>query len=472
MKARNERGGASLAIVILAAGLGTRMKSAIPKVLHPLMGKPMAGHVIDAARGIGADRTVVVLGREFERISQALGEAPGVTYAMQREQKGTADALGAALPSLGGFEGTVVVLNGDAPLVTTGTLKSFIGNHRKAKNALSVLSFIARDPASYGRILRDATGAPRAIVERNDATADELAICEVNSGIYAIEPSALRLLDRVRANAKNKEYYLTDIVGLGLDYGMRVGVLPGGEEDEFHGINSRAELARANGILRRRVNSALMARGVTLIDPAAAYIEPSVRIGADTVVHAGVHIEGATTIGKGCTILPHARICDSTIGDGAIIKDSSLIEHSRVGKASEVGPFAHLRPDTVIGNDVRIGNFVEVKKSTVGNGTKAMHLSYLGDASLGRNVNVGAGTITCNYDGVAKHRTVIGDRVFVGSDTQFVAPVSVGAGSYIGAGSTITKDVPPDALSLSRPPQKTIPGWPSARGNKRKRKGS
>jgi bifunctional UDP-N-acetylglucosamine pyrophosphorylase/glucosamine-1-phosphate N-acetyltransferase len=447
--------------VILAAGHGTRMKSSTPKVLHTLYGKPMLQYVVEAAGRLRPERIVVVAGENRSAISDSLGGGQGTIFATQREQKGTAHALGSAVSSLKGFNGTVIVMNGDTPLVRPATLRKFISLHRRQRNSVSLLSFIAENPDSYGRVVRDESGAPISVVEQKDASPKERAVKEVNSGVYAIETSALPFIKSIKLNVKKKEYYLTDIVALAVEEGKRTGVYCIGEEEEFLGVNTRQELSRARTVIQRRITKELFEKGVSFIDADSALIAPSVKIGTDTVVYPNVYLEGKTTIGKGCVIYPNVHITDSTIRDDAIIKDSSVIEKSFIGKGAQVGPFAHVRPGSRIGPSAKIGNFVELKKSTVGKGTKAMHLSYLGDSTIGNDANIGAGTITCNYDGAKKHMTVIGNNVFVGSDTQLVAPVKLGKGSYIGAGSTITKNVPPDSLSLSRSSQKTVKGWPS-----------
>jgi bifunctional UDP-N-acetylglucosamine pyrophosphorylase/glucosamine-1-phosphate N-acetyltransferase len=454
--------GKRTACIVLAAGLGTRMKSRTAKVLHTIYDRPMLDYVLDTAAALQCSKTVVVVNRDFDTNTSS---RKGVSFAVQKEQKGTANALLSGAGALKGLKGTVLVLNGDVPLVTPATLKRFLGRHSRNKNALSVLSFNAYDPASYGRILRGDDGEPLGIVEEKDASGEQKLICEVNSGVYAFTPSALDLVKSIRLNRKKKEYYLTDIVSLCLKKGLSAGVYCVGDEEEFLGINSRLDLARVHEVLRIRKVRELLAKGVTLMDPASTHVAPQVRIGADSVIYPNTYIHGGTRIGRGCTIYPNTRIFESTINDGAVVKDSCLIEESTIGKRAQVGPMAHLRPGSVLSADVKVGNFVEIKKSTIGTGTKAMHLSYIGDANVGKGANIGAGTITCNYDGRKKHITVIGDGVFIGSDTQLVAPVRIEKGSYVGAGSTITKDVPKDSLSFSRPRQKTVEGW-----SKKKRK--
>jgi len=447
------------AVVILAAGLGTRMKSSTPKVLHNIFDRPMLSYVMDAASGLKPSKIVAVINRSMGDMGKLLKLPPMASTAIQSSQDGTANAFMSALPGLKAFRGTIVILNGDTPLITSGTLRKFVSRHKKAGNSVSVLSFHASTPRGYGRILRgpESKGRPMGIVEEKDATRQQRLITEVNSGVYAIESSALGLLKGIKRNTRKKEFYLTDILELAISGGHRAGVYPIGTEDEFLGVNTRDELQRAYEVIRSRAISSLSRNGVTFIDAASAYISPDARIGRDTVIYPNVFIHGNTVIGKGCTFYPNSRIVDSTIRDGAVVKDASLIEDSVVGMNAQVGPMAHLRPGSDIGAGARIGNYVEVKKSTIGKNTKAMHLSYIGDASVGSDVNLGAGTITCNYDGRNKFQTRIGNRAFIGSDTQLVAPVTIGDGAYVGAGSTITRNVEPETLAVSRSRQKSYP---------------
>lgn len=447
----------SLACVILAAGAGTRMKSGLPKVLHEIYGTPMLKYVLDAAGGLSPEKIIIVVSDNVDLLRDAVGRVPGLSFALQTERKGTAHALISAMPLLKGFKGSVLVINGDTPLVTTATLRKFLRLHRKEGNALSAISFAAEDPGSYGRVVRSDDGRTLRVVEDRDATPAEKPIREVNSGIYAVEPEAVSLLPSIKLNKGKGEYYLTDLVGAAVSRGLNVGFYRLGDEAEFIGINTRRDLSRAHEALRKKTIGSLLDKGVSFIDTDTVFIDPRVRIGRDTVIYPNVFLHGDTSIGRNCTIYPNVRIIDSRIKDGTKIKDSTLIEGSSIGPNAEIGPFAHIRPESRIGS-AKIGNFVEVKKSSISGGTKAMHLSYLGDAVIGKGVNIGAGTITCNYDGKKKHRTVIGDGVFIGSDSQLVAPVKLGKGSYVGAGSTITDDVPPDALALSRTKQKNIPG--------------
>ncbi len=456
----------NLNVIILAAGLGTRMKSDIPKVLHPLCGIPMIQYVVETAKKLGSEEIVTVINKNHELVRDFLKDKTSI--AIQKKALGTADALRAGIRAIKKLAPTLII-NGDTPLVREETLKRFIKRHKKEQGSISILSFIAEDPSSYGRIIRDKAGDVIAIREQIDATPEEKKIKEVNSGIYIIEPEALGLLKLIKKNINKGEYFLTDIVSIGVRKGLKIRAYPVAEEEDLLGINTRKDLSIASAIMRKRINEGFMLEGVTLINPDHTYIEKDVRIGRDTVIYPGAQIEGKSVIGDKCIIYQNVRISNSIIGNLVVIKESSAIEDSVIQDGSQIGPFAHLRPGTRIEKNVKIGNFVEVKKSSIGEGTKAMHLTYIGDAEIGRNVNVGAGTITCNYDGLKKYKTLIEDNVFIGSDTQLVAPVKVCRGAYIGAGSTITKDVPEDSLALSRTPQRHIPEWAKKHRQKAKK---
>jgi bifunctional UDP-N-acetylglucosamine pyrophosphorylase/glucosamine-1-phosphate N-acetyltransferase len=367
-----------LSCVVLAAGLGTRMKSSLPKVLHEIHGKPMLLYCIDALKRLRPDETIVVVGKEHEETRRCIGESFDVTYAVQKKQKGTAHALLSAIPFV---KGTTLVTNGDTPLVTPGTLGKFLKRHWKHGNVVSLLSFKADDPASYGRIIRDEKGLPLRIVEEKDASSKERNIKEVNSGVYAMEPGAIEFLKSIRLNRRKGEYYLTDILEIAVRKGATAGVYCIGEEEEFLGVNTMHNLARAQEALRTKTVSRMRAKGVHIIDEGSAHIGPSVNIGAGTTIYPNVYLEGNTSIGKNCTIYPNVRVIDSRAGDNVTVKDSSLIENSVIERSAQVGPFTHIRPESRICESARIGNFVEIKKSTIGKGTKAMHLSYLGDAT-------------------------------------------------------------------------------------------
>ena len=447
-----------LAVVILAAGMGTRMKSSRPKVLHEILGRPMMEYIVGAARKLKPARIIAVANPRHTGV-HGLAAAMGIEWTSQDRPLGTADAVKAAFRELSGFSGSVLVLNGDTPLITAATLKKFVRAHVSAGHRLSVLSFRASDPFSYGRIVRDGGGVPFAIVEERDLSAAMKDITEVNSGVYLIDSALAGLLDRIKRNPRKGEYYLTDLFSLAVKGKVACGVLEMGDEDEFHGVNSMKDLSRVQAIMQRRITDALMAKGVMFYDPGAVIIHPDVRIGAETVIYPSVCLEGGTVIGRGARIHSGTRIVDSRIGDNVTILDNTLIEGSRIKEDSVIGPHARVRPVTLIGKGVKVGNFVEVKNSRIGDGTKASHLSYIGDAVIGRNVNIGAGTITCNFDGLKKHRTVIGDDVFVGSDSQLIAPVRIGKGAFIAAGSTITDNVPAGALGIGRAAQKIHRQW-------------
>jgi len=447
-----------LATVILAAGQGTRMKSQLPKVLHPLAGQPLVAYPLSLARQLGAGKLVLVVGHQADRVREQLAD-PGVDFVVQAEQLGTGHALLCAEEACRGFAGTLLLLCGDVPLLQPATLERLLETHRQRRAAVSVLTAEVANPFGYGRIVRSGDQVER-IVEEKDASSEEKRIREINSGIYLFEaPAVFDALRRVGRDNAQGEYYLTDIVALAREAGETVCAVPAADPDEIMGINDRLQLAEAGAILRRRINRRLMRDGVTLVDPEATYIDATVEIAADTLVHPGVHLRGATRIGRDCLIEPGVVISDATLGDGVHVKAGTVIAESQVGNACTLGPMAHLRPGTVLAGHNKLGNFVETKKALLAEKAQASHLTYIGDAEVGRNVNIGCGTITCNYDGVNKHKTIIEDDVFVGSDTQFVAPVRIGRNSLIGAGSTITRDVPPDSLALSRAEQKVIEGW-------------
>jgi len=448
----------SLSVIILAAGRGKRMSSSMPKVLHPVLGRAMLHYVVDAVKGLRPDNIIIVVGNGADAVMGSIDDR-GVRFVRQRKLLGTAHAVKTARKALPSDSGTLLILNGDCPLITSGMLKRSLRLHKSDKNALSLLSFIDESLSGYGRIVRDDNGRITDIIEDRHTTPEERKwLRELNGGVYIMEHDALGYLGRIRKNSSSGEYYLTDIVGILVGMGMKVEAYPFSLE-EVMGINTREDLYRVTEIMRGRVISGWMKKGVTFIDPHSSIVHTTVRIGRDTIIYPDTYLEGKTSIGKGCVIYPGVRVHDSVIGNRVVIKDNTLIEESRVADGATIGPFAHLRPGCIIGRDVKIGNFVEVKKSTIEKGTKAQHLSYIGDSIVGRDVNIGAGTITCNYDGIRKHRTVIGDGVFIGSDSQIIAPVNIGKGAYVAAGSTITKDVPSDSLAISRVGQRNIKGW-------------
>ncbi|MGE5752671.1 MAG: bifunctional UDP-N-acetylglucosamine diphosphorylase/glucosamine-1-phosphate N-acetyltransferase GlmU [Deltaproteobacteria bacterium] len=443
--------------VILAAGIGKRMKSAVPKVAHPVLGQPMLWHVARAVASAGIPEMVFVLGHGRELLADTVARFGG-RVAVQERQLGTGDAARAGLSSVSARAREVVVLCGDAPLLRPATLRALIAARRKTKAAAAVLTGILSDPSGYGRVVRNTDGTVGRIVEERDADASVRRVLEVNSGAYAFDRAFLaRNLPRLTDVNAQRELYLTDLVVQALEEGKIVVPVVAGDPDEVRGINSRRELAEATGILLRTKIGALLDSGVTVVDPARTYVESDVSVGPDTVIEPGAALMGATRVGRGVRIRVGCVVENSRVDDGAQLLPYSVLNGARVRRGAVVGPFARLRPEADIGEGAHIGNFVEVKKSRVGKGSKANHLAYIGDSQIGRKVNIGAGTITCNYDGIAKHKTVIGDGVFVGSDTQFVAPVSIGKGALIGAGATITKNVPSYALALSRVEQKILP---------------
>ncbi len=445
-------------VVVLAAGRGTRMKSVRPKVLHRLAGCTLIEHVLRAADPLEAASTILVVGHGAEAVGAALnGSRNGLRFVRQEPQLGTAHALLQAETALRGARGCVVVLSGDAPLIHSRTVAAAVEAHERAGSAATVLTAEVERPYGYGRIVRHG-GRFERVVEEADATDAQRAIHEVNGGVYVFDVGPLfATLRRIDPAGPKRERYLPAILPAYRAEGLEVetvAVDPG----EVSGINSQSQLAEAGIVMRQRKNEELMAAGVTIIDPATTYIEVDVEVGADTVIHPNVILEGRTRIGARCDLHAGVRIADSTLGEGVIVLDHSLILRATVADDAKIGPFAHLRHGTVIGARARVGNFVELKEASLGAGAKAGHLSYVGDASVGDDANVGAGTITCNYDGQQKHRTTIEESVFVGSGTQLVAPVTVGKGAYVGAGSVITEDVPPGALAIARGRQVTKPG--------------
>jgi bifunctional UDP-N-acetylglucosamine pyrophosphorylase/glucosamine-1-phosphate N-acetyltransferase len=450
----------SVASIVLAAGKGTRMKSALIKVLHPVAGRPMISWPVAAAREAGSDPIILVIGHQASAVQGAFRGAPDIRCAMQEEQLGTGHAVACALDSLNGFRGTVLILCGDTPLLRAETLQNMLAYHRDNQAAITVLTALMDDPYGYGRIVRDASGHVVRIVEQKDADPEEQEIREINSGIYCMDSDFLfSNIRNISNNNAQGEYYLTDLLSIAVSKGLSCLALSTGDADEIMGVNDRVQLAEAGRVLRRRINREHMLNGVTIIDPDATYIDHGVTIGPDTIIHPGCQIGGASVIGSGCDIEQNVSITGCTIGDDCHIKAASVLEDSELGEDVAIGPMAHLRPGSKLGNKVKIGNFVETKKIIMGEGSKASHLTYLGDAEIGRDVNIGCGTITCNYDGVNKHKTVIGDDVFIGSDVQLVAPVSVGRNSLVAAGTTVTTDVPPDSLAIARTPQVNKEGW-------------
>jgi bifunctional UDP-N-acetylglucosamine pyrophosphorylase/glucosamine-1-phosphate N-acetyltransferase len=454
-------------LVILAAGKGTRMKSAVPKVLHRAGELSLIDHVLRAAAPLDAASTVVVVGHMADRIREALAKRLGLRFALQEPQLGTGHAVLQAEPYLAGLSGTVVLLSGDVPLLRARTLRALVDAHERMGAAATVLTARVPDPSGYGRIVREEDGRIAAIVEHKDATESERAIDEINSGIYAfaLEPlfDALRTIGSTNAQG---EYYLPDLVRIYRGRGLKVETVRLEDSREILGVNSRRELADVTAILKTDRNEALMAEGVSIVDPATTWIGPDVTVGRDTVIHPNVYLEGRTRIGERCEINASVRIVDSTLDDGVVVNNFCVIRESHLRAGAQIGPFAHIRPQSDVGEGAHVGNFTELKKTTLGRGSKANHLSYLGDATIGEKVNIGAGTITCNYDGTHKHQTVIEDGAFIGSDTQLIAPITVHQGAYVGTGTTVREDVPGGALAVSAGKQRNIDGWVEKKKNR------
>lgn len=446
-----------LVAVILAAGKGTRMRSKYPKVLHKVGGKPMLQHVIDAATAAGCTEKVVIVGHEAELVEEMVGAQGKI--ALQAQQLGTGHAVMQTAEALQGFTGTALILCGDTPLLEGEELKRFCQAHKESGAAATVLTAVMDDPFGYGRIIRDEQGNVQGIVEQKDATEAQKAIKEINTGIYCMEcPLMFDVLSTLTNDNAQGEYYLTDVLAKLNQAGQKVGGVSTADSDMVMGINSRKQLATAEGVMRQRILDKLMDAGVTIMDPASTFIEASVKIGRDTIIYPYTWLEGSTEIGEDCEIGPNSRLTNVKVGDDNHLQ--FIYAHDcEVKSHVTAGPYVHLRPDTVISDHVKIGNYVEVKNSNVGEGSKLPHLTYIGDSDIGSGVNMGCGCITVNYDGKKKHRTVVGDNAFVGCNTNLVAPVTVAANTYIGAGSTITKEVPENALGIARARQKNIEGW-------------
>ncbi|WP_059174194.1 bifunctional UDP-N-acetylglucosamine diphosphorylase/glucosamine-1-phosphate N-acetyltransferase GlmU [Bacillus sp. FJAT-27445] len=434
--------------VILAAGQGTRMKSKLYKVLHPVCGKPMVEHVVDQISQISIEEIVAVVGHGAELVKEKLGGK--CHYALQDQQLGTAHAVMQAASQLEGREGTTIVVCGDTPLIRAETMEALFRHHTEQSAKATILTAKMDNPSGYGRVVRNTGGHVEKIVEHKDASEQERTITEINTGTYCFDNKALfAALQRVSNENSQGEYYLPDVIEILKGQGEVVTAFLADDPDETLGVNDRVALSEAERIMRKRINENHMKNGVTILDPANTYIGTDAVIGQDTVIYPGTIISGRTVIGEECKIGPNSEIDSCEIGNKTVIRQSAAFK-SLVGSNVNIGPFAHIRPDSALGNDVKIGNFVEIKKAVLGDSSKASHLSYIGDAEVGRDVNIGCGSITVNYDGKNKFLTTIEDGVFIGCNSNLVAPVTIGKGAYVAAGSTITENVPPDALSLAR----------------------
>jgi bifunctional UDP-N-acetylglucosamine pyrophosphorylase / glucosamine-1-phosphate N-acetyltransferase len=450
----------NIAAVILAAGKGTRMKSGLVKVLHPAAGKPMIDWVVDAARSAGAAPIVLVVGHQADAVSNNFNNCRDIVSAMQEEQLGTGHAVACAGSALKDFSGTVLILCGDTPLLRPETLTSLIVFHQEQKSAVTVLTALMDNPFGYGRVIRDDNGRIQKIVEQKDATQEEQAVCEINSGIYCMESDFLfKNIGSISSDNAQGEFYLTDLVSMATAQGATCLARLTKDSGEIMGVNDRVQLAEAGRILRERINLEHMLSGVSIIDPVSTYIDHGVTIAQDTTIHPNCRISTGTVIGSNCIIESGTSIKKSIIGAGCHIKPNSMLDNAELRDEVTVGPMAHLRPGTLLHSHVKIGNFVETKKTVMGEGSKASHLSYLGDATIGQEVNIGCGTITCNYDGVNKFQTIINDRAFIGSDVQLIAPVTVGANALVAAGTTVIAEVPADALAIGRVRQRNMLGY-------------
>lgn len=456
----------SLRIIVLAAGKGKRMKSEYPKILHEILGIPMISYVLDSISNIPNDGIFVVVSEENELIKDAVGNK-GIDFVVQKKQLGTGHAVKVATEKYGNFKGNYLVLNGDLPAIRTSTLRALIRKHEKSGSVFSFISAFLDDPSGYGRVIRDGDNVT-GIIEEKDASAGERRINEINSGAYCIDSGFLsENLNNLGVNNRQGEYYLPELINIASSEGYVTYAHAINDHTEILGVNRRKELAEIQNIIRKRINDKHMDKGVTIQDPLSTYISPKAVIGRDCVIYPNTYIYGSTRIGKGCAVGPSAYIENSRIGKNSEIRFSTYLSEVRINDNVTVGPFAHLRPDTIIMDDARIGNFVEIKKSRIGKGSKVPHLSYVGDATLGKNVNIGAGSITCNYDGVNKHRTMIGDGAFIGSDTMMVAPIKIGEGATTAAGSTITRDVEKGSLAIERSKQKEIRDWKKRKAGKK-----
>ncbi|WP_308163674.1 MULTISPECIES: bifunctional UDP-N-acetylglucosamine diphosphorylase/glucosamine-1-phosphate N-acetyltransferase GlmU [unclassified Micromonospora] len=447
-------------VVVLAAGEGKRMKSSLPKVLHPLLGRTLLGHVLAAAGPLGADRTVVVVGHGADQVREHLSEvAPGATPVLQERQLGTGHAVRIVLDAVPDASGTVVVINGDVPLLRPETVQALVEAHEDAAAAATVLAAEVPDPTGLGRIVRDVQGQLEQIVEERDATPQQRALREINAGIYAFDAARLReALGKLSTDNDQGEEYLTDVFALLRDAGEPVAVHRAADHVETLGCNDRVELAALRRLLRDRVNEGWMRTGVSILDPHTTWIDVTVTVERDAVIDQNTQLQGATTVGEGALVGPDTTLVDTVVGAGASIVRSHALG-AEVGPQASVGPYAYLRPESRLGRKAKVGTFVETKKASIGDGSKVPHLSYVGDATIGDHSNIGAATVFVNYDGVRKHHTTIGSHARTGADNMFVAPVRVGDGAYTAAGSVITGDVPPGAMAVARGQQRNVEGW-------------
>ncbi|MCM3055219.1 bifunctional UDP-N-acetylglucosamine diphosphorylase/glucosamine-1-phosphate N-acetyltransferase GlmU [Caldifermentibacillus hisashii] len=435
-------------VIVLAAGQGTRMKSKLYKVLHPVCGKPMVRHVIDELKQIGADQIITVVGHGADEVKNELKDDS--EFVLQEQQLGTAHAVMQARDLLLDKEGLTLVVCGDTPLLKADTIKAMIDYHINNHSKATILTAVAEDPTGYGRVIRNEQGYVEKIVEHKDASDEEKAVKEINAGTYCFDNASLfHALQKVTNNNAQNEYYLPDVIGILKDAGQTVTAFKTNDFTEIFGINDRVALAQAGKIMQQRINEKHMRNGVTIIDPEQTYIDATAVIGQDTVIYPGTMVKGNTVIGTDCIIGPNSEILNCDIGNRTSIRQS-VTHDSKIGSDVQIGPFAHIRPQSLIHDEVRIGNFVEIKKTEFGRKSKASHLSYIGDANVGSNVNIGCGSITVNYDGVNKFKTIIKDGAFIGCNSNLVAPVEIGEGAYVAAGSTITDNVPGDSLSIAR----------------------
>ncbi|MBG0819266.1 bifunctional UDP-N-acetylglucosamine diphosphorylase/glucosamine-1-phosphate N-acetyltransferase GlmU [Planomonospora sp. ID91781] len=448
------------AVIVLAAGEGTRMKSRTPKILHELCGRTLVDHMLTAARGLEPERLIVVIGHERERVRAHLEvSSPDALAVVQEEQKGTGHAVRTVLEAVGTVAGTVLVTYGDTPLLRTGTLAGLLERHAEDGNAVTVLTAEVPDPYGYGRIVRDSSGAVLAIVEEKDASPEQRAIREMNSGVYAFDGLLLAdAVKRVSASNAQGEEYLTDVLSILREDGHRVGAHVAADYVEVEGVNDRVQLAFARRVLNARLLEGHMRAGVTVVDPASTWVDVDVVLGQDVVVHPGTQLQGRTTVGEGAEIGPASTLTDTVVGEGAVVRNAVCVE-AEVGPEAAVGPYAYLRPGSVLARGAKAGTYVELKNARVGEGSKVPHLSYVGDATIGAGANIGASSVFVNYDGVNKHHTTVGDHAFVGCDTMLVAPVNIGDGAYTAAGSVIDSDVPAGAIGVARGRQRNIEGW-------------